>query len=134
MDLDKDEILVTKSDYFNWDNTHITFIHISQKHNLTGDEGCGRRVTIKRVKKTFMNENTGNGFMDISYFLTGVGKWEDELNEEQLKSQNIVEDNSGAIKCIFERAFQVHSERKEEMDPKKDDTYISEIEKFMQNF
>lgn len=134
MDLDKDEILVTKSDYFNCDNTHITIIYIFQKHNLTGDEGCGRRVSIKRVKKTFMNENTGNGFIDISYFLTEVGKWEEELNEEQLKSQNIIEDNSGAIKSIFERAFQIHSERKEETESQKEDTYILEIEKFMQNF
>lgn len=139
MGLKEDNILITKSEYSTpkYDNNSEilkTFFHISQKNNLTGDEGCGRRVSIKRVKKTFINEISGNGYIDISYYLTSVGKWEEELNEEQLKSQNIVEDNSGAIKCIFERVFQIHSERKEEMETQKEDTYISEIEKFMQNF
>ena len=133
MGLKEDNILIIKSEYSapKYDNnTEIlkTFFHISQKNNLTGDEGCGRRVSVKRVKKTFINEISGNGYIDISYYLTSVGKWEEELNEEQLKCQNIIEDNSGAIKCIFERAFHIHSERKEEMDSKKEEAYISEIE------
>ena len=64
MGLDEDNILVIKSEYFASKyeyNTRIlkTIFHISQKNNLSGDEGCGRRIAVERVETAFINDTTG---------------------------------------------------------------------------
>lgn len=136
MSLDEDDILVIKSEYFNTKyeyNTKIlkTTFHVSQKNNLTGDEGCGRRIAVEKVETAFINDVSGNGFVDRSYFLAEVGKWEEVLNEKYLEELNMMEDNSGAIKAIFCRAKEMYREEKVE---KKDKELVREIDKFMQNF
>jgi hypothetical protein len=69
MGLDEDNILVFKSEYSTpkYDNNSEilkTIFHISQKNNLTGDEGCGRRIAVERVETSFINDITGNGYID----------------------------------------------------------------------
>ena len=136
MGLDEDNILVIKSEYFTSKyeyNTRIlkTIFHISQKNNLTGDEGCGRRIAVERVETSFINDTTGNGYVDRTYFLAGVGKWEEELDKKSLEELNIVEDNSGAIKAMFLRAMEMY--RGDEIE-KENNELVREIDKFMQNF
>ena len=136
MGLDEDNILVFKSEYStskhdnNTENLKTIF-HISQKNNLTGDEGCGRRIVVERVETSFINDITGNGYIDRTYILAEVGKWEEELDKKSLEELNIVEDNSGAIKAMFLRAMEMY--RGDEVE-KESDELVKEIDKFMQNF
>lgn len=134
MGLDEDNILVIKSEYFTSKyeyNTKIlkTTFHISQKNNLTDDEGCGRRIAVERVETAFINDTTGSGYVDRTYFLAEVGKWEEELDEKSLEELNIEEDNRDAIKAMFCRAKEMYREEKE-----KDKELVREIDKFMLNF
>ena len=136
MGLDEDNILVIKSENFTSKyeyNTRIfkTIFHISQKNNLTGDEGCGRRIAVERVETSFINDITGNGYIDRTYILAEFGKWEEELDEKSLEELNFVEDNSGAIKAIFLRAMEMY--RGDEVE-KENNELVREIDIFMKNF
>ena len=136
MGLDEDNILVIKSEYsaskYEY-NTKIlkTTFHVSQKNNLTGDEGCGRRIAVEKVETAFINDTTSSGFVDRTYFLAEVGKWEEELDEKSLEELNIEENNSGAIKAMFCRAKEMYREEKVE---KNDKELVREIDKFMEKF
>ena len=136
MGLDEDNILVIKSEYSTSKheyNTKIlkTTFHVSQKNNLTGDEGCGRRIAVEKVETAFINDTTDSGYVDRTYFLAEVGKWEEDLDEKSLEELNIEEDNSGAIKAMFCRAKEMYREEKVE---KKDRELVREIDKFMKKF
>lgn len=91
-------------------------------------------MTVKRVKKSNINQSTGCGFIDISYFLVAIGKWEEELVENDLEFVNIVEDNSGAIKAIFTRGLEIFPKqnflKKEEKNSEIEDKLQKFIEKF----
>lgn len=134
MSLDENDIIVSKSERNSIENIAETYIHIAQRYNLTKDDGCGRRVTVKRVKKSNINQTTGCGFIDISYFLVAIGKWEEELVENDLEFVNIVEDNSGAIKAIFTRGLEIFPKQNFLKKEEKNSEIKDKLQKFIEKF